>query len=136
MAFAAEDGRVAARLETCGDADDVFVDPKRRRVYVSCGEGVVDVFIIEEAGYRRLARVPTVPGARTSLFVPELDRLFVAGRANSRERPAIWVFRPNPSRRSQGWPDLLQRRCSAAGAVPHGGLLSVRRHRCSGRRDW
>jgi len=57
---------------------------------------VVDVFTAEKAGYRRLARVPTVSGARTSLFVPELDRLFVAVRASSGEPAAIWVFRPVP----------------------------------------
>ena len=49
-----------------------------------------------EAGYRRLAGLPTVPGARTSLFVPDLDRLFVAVRAASNEPAAIWVFRPAP----------------------------------------
>jgi len=94
MALSSQDGHVVAKTETCGDADDVFVDRKRRRVYVSCGEGVVDVFEPVEAGYRRLARVPTVPGARTSLFVPELDRLFVAVRAASNEPAAIWVYRP------------------------------------------
>jgi DNA-binding beta-propeller fold protein YncE len=94
MSLSSQDGHVAAKAETCGDADDVFVDRKRRRVYVSCGDGVVDVFETGEAGYRRLARVPTVSGARTSLFVPELDRLFVAMRARSNEPAAIWVFRP------------------------------------------
>jgi DNA-binding beta-propeller fold protein YncE len=94
MAMSSQDGHVAAKVETCGDADDVFVDSKRRRVYVSCGEGVVDVLEPVEAGYWRFARVPTVPGARTSLFVPELDRLFVAVRAGSNEPAAIWVFRP------------------------------------------
>ena len=88
------DGHVVAKAETCGDADDVFVDRKRRRVYVSCGQGAVDVLESDEQGYRRLAHVPTIPGARTSLFVPELDRLFVAVRAESNEPAAIWVFRP------------------------------------------
>lgn len=96
MALSSQDGRIVAKNETCGDADDVFVDPKRRRVYVSCGEGVVDVLEQGEAGYRRLVHVPTVSGARTSLFVPELDRLFVAVRARSGEPAAIWVFRPLP----------------------------------------
>jgi DNA-binding beta-propeller fold protein YncE len=94
MTLSSQDGHVVAKAETCGDADDVFVDHKRRRVYVSCGEGVVDVLEPLEAGYRRLARVPAVPGARTSLLVPELDRLFVAVRAGSNEPAAIWVFRP------------------------------------------
>ena len=96
MALSSQDGRIVAKIETCSDADDVFVDPRRRRVYVSCGEGVIDVLEQRDAEYRRLARVPTVSGARTSLFVPELDRLFVAVRAKSNEPAAIWVFRPAP----------------------------------------
>jgi DNA-binding beta-propeller fold protein YncE len=94
MALSSQDGHVVTKVETCSDADDVFVDRKRRRVYVSCGEGVVDVLEAGEAGYRQVARVPTVPGARTSLFVPELDRLFVAVRAASNDPAAIWVFQP------------------------------------------
>jgi hypothetical protein len=94
MTLSSQDGRIAAKAEICGDADDVFVDRKRRRVYVSCGEGVIDVLEPGDAGYRRLARVPMVSGARTSLFVSELDRLFVAVRAGFNETAAIWVFRP------------------------------------------
>jgi DNA-binding beta-propeller fold protein YncE len=96
MALSSQDGRIVTKIETCGDADDVFVDAKRHRVYVSCGEGGVDVLEQREAEYRRLARVPTVSGARTSLFVPELDRLFVAVRSRSGEPAAIWVLRPLP----------------------------------------
>jgi DNA-binding beta-propeller fold protein YncE len=96
MALSSQDGHVAAKVETCGDADDVFVDARRHRMYVSCGEGVVDVLEPAETGYRRLARVPTVSGARTSLFVPELDRMFVAVRARSNEPAAIWVLRAAP----------------------------------------
>ena len=95
MALVIPDGSIAAQVETCGDADDVFVDLLRHRVYVSCGEGVVDVFEQDQAGYRRLARVPTAAGARTSLFVPDLDRLFVAVRESASEPAAIWVFRPS-----------------------------------------
>jgi hypothetical protein len=96
MALSGRDGHVVATTGTCGDADDVFVDAKRRRVYVSCGEGVIDVFAAEDAGYRRLARVAAVSGARTSLFVAERDRLYLAVRARGGEPAAIWVFRPAP----------------------------------------
>jgi hypothetical protein len=89
------DGRSIARVETCGDADDLFFDSKRRRVYVSCGEGFLDVFDAQ-AGYRRLAHIPTISGARTSLFVPELDRLFLEARAATGEPAAIWILRPTP----------------------------------------
>jgi YVTN family beta-propeller protein len=94
--FSVAEGRLVATAETCGDADDLFIDAKRGRVYVSCGAGSLDVFELKGAVYRRIARVPTVSGARTSLFVPELDRLLVAVRANAAEPAAIWIFRPIP----------------------------------------
>ena len=90
------DGSAVADLNTCGDADDLFVDTKRRRVYVICGAGVIDSFEQSDNGYRRIDQVPTAPGARTGLFVPELDRLFVAVRAAGPEPAAIWVFKPAP----------------------------------------
>lgn len=96
LALTSPEGHVTAKLTTCGDADDVFVDARRRRIYVSCGEGVVDVIEPHQGGYARMARVSTVAGARTALFVPELDRLFVAVRAHGAEPAAIWVFRPTP----------------------------------------
>jgi hypothetical protein len=93
--FSKTEGRNIARVETCGDADDLFLDRKRNRVYVSCGEGFVDVFDAH-GDYRRLAHIPTISGARTSLFVPELDRLFLAARASSGEPASIWILRPSP----------------------------------------
>ena len=85
---------VLADLETCGDADDLFVDSKRHRVYVVCGTGAVDVFEDKDGQYKRVGQFPTSPGARTGLFVPELDRLFVAVRAAGKEPAAVWVLRP------------------------------------------
>jgi hypothetical protein len=96
MALAAADGTVAADAESCGDADDVFIDDKRERAYVSCGEGYVDVFALADAGIRRIAHIATSSGARTSLLVPELDRLYLAVRATISEPAAIWIFRPAP----------------------------------------
>jgi YVTN family beta-propeller protein len=94
--FSMTDGKSVATTETCGDADDLFVDARRNRVYVSCGAGFVDVLEAKETTYRRIARIPTVSGARTSFFVPEMDRLFVAVRASSGAPAAIWMFRPVP----------------------------------------
>jgi hypothetical protein len=94
VVMSAADGGVVGSLDGCGDADDVFVDTKRHRVYVTCGAGVVDVFEYRGGSYQRVGQIPTVSGARTSLFVPELDRLFVAVRSSGNEPAAIWVFRP------------------------------------------
>ena len=93
--FAAQDGKRIASVDTCGDADDLFVDAKRQRIYVSCGDGFIDVLGAMD-GYPRLARVSTVAGARTALFVPELDLLALAVRARSGEPAAIWLYRPTP----------------------------------------
>jgi YVTN family beta-propeller protein len=90
------DGKRLAIVDTCGDVDDLFIDQKRNRVYVSCGAGYIDVFEIDGSAYRRLSRVPTAPGARTSFFAPEFDRLLIAARATSAEPAAIWMFRPVP----------------------------------------
>jgi DNA-binding beta-propeller fold protein YncE len=94
--FQATDGRRLAGIDTCGDADDAFVDSKRNRLYVICGEGAVDIFAAKGDTYTRVARLATSPGARTGLFVPELDRLYVAARATSAASASVWVFAPQP----------------------------------------
>lgn len=92
--FDTRDGSIVRMIDACGDSDDLFVDTKRHRIYVSCGAGVIDIF--DARTYERLSRILTVSGARTSLFVPEFDRLFVAVRASGGNPAAIWVFRPEP----------------------------------------
>src|SRR5258705_7979055 len=94
--FSMTDGKPIATTETCGDADDLFIDAKRARVSVSFGAGFLGALEPKEATYRRIARIPTVSGARTSLFVSEMDRLLVAVRASSGEPAAIWIFQPIP----------------------------------------
>jgi DNA-binding beta-propeller fold protein YncE len=89
-------GTVLGSHETCSDADDVFFDPKRHNIYVSCGSGAVDVFSGGTAGLSHIAQIPTSAGARTCLFAPELDLLFVAARAGpAASEAAILVFRPS-----------------------------------------
>lgn len=95
IAFSMDDGRALATADVCSDADDVFLDAKRRRVYVSCGAGAIDILEDQGDRYQRIGHVPTVRGARTSLYLPDLDRLYVAVRAAGGEPAAIWVFRPS-----------------------------------------
>jgi DNA-binding beta-propeller fold protein YncE len=93
-AFQAQDGKRIATVETCGDSDDAFIDGKRNLVYVICGAGHVDVLDVRGDTYQRVSRITTLSGARTGLFVPELDRLFVAARARGSAPAAVWEFRP------------------------------------------
>jgi DNA-binding beta-propeller fold protein YncE len=94
--FAMASGEKIAEQSTCGDSDDVFMDAKRNRVYVSCGDGSIDVFVVEGTAYRRLVRIRTVSGARTSLFIPAMDLLALAVRANAPQPAAIWLYRARP----------------------------------------
>jgi len=74
-----DSGDVVAKIDISGDADDVFYDSKRNRIYVICGAGKID--IIKQADpniYKALTKVDTGNGARTGFFFPERDTLFVA----------------------------------------------------------
>jgi DNA-binding beta-propeller fold protein YncE len=72
-------GKEVARMPTVNTLDGLFFDRATRRLYASGGEGFIDVQRqIDPDHYEAVAHVPTGPNARTSLFVPELDRLFVA----------------------------------------------------------
>jgi DNA-binding beta-propeller fold protein YncE len=93
--FSSTEGKLLTSIPTCGDVDDLFVDSKRNRIYISCGEGFLDVLSLEGTSYRQTARIATAVGARTSLFVPELDRLLLAVPARGDAQAAIWVFRPS-----------------------------------------
>jgi len=94
--FAMADGASVAVREICEDSDDVFFDAKRKRVYVVCGAGFIDAFDAQDGGYQRLARIPTVAGARTGLFISSLDLLAIAVRASGKQPAAIWLYRTTP----------------------------------------
>jgi hypothetical protein len=96
VAFDMRSGKQLYSIDTCGDSDDVFFDSKRSRAYVSCGEGFIEVFADQGNHYAKEAKLATVVGARTALFVPELDLLFLAVRASGQEQAAIWIFKPGP----------------------------------------
>jgi YVTN family beta-propeller protein len=78
-----------------GDTDDLFYDAVRKRLYISGGEGYIDVFQEDNAGsFRRAAHVATAPGARTSLFVPQQNRLYLAVPHRGGQRAEIRVYEP------------------------------------------
>jgi hypothetical protein len=93
-AFDMTSGAAIDQVKTCEDADDIFLDSRRQRIYISCGEGVIDTFAVRDGRYEHLDRTATVAGARTALFVPELDRLFLAVRSTLTQPAAIWVLQP------------------------------------------
>ena len=88
-----ETGKVVASLDCCGDTDDVFYDAARKRVYASGGDGRVSVF--EQANsdsYKSVGQTTTAAGARTSLYVPSGDSLYVAVPHRGTQKATMQVF--------------------------------------------
>jgi DNA-binding beta-propeller fold protein YncE len=93
--FDTESGRQVASLPICGDNDGLFYDAARRRLYLSGGEGFLDVIGQPDADtYTRIGQVQTAPGARNSLFSPTLDLLFVAIPQRDNPMSEIRIFQP------------------------------------------
>jgi hypothetical protein len=89
-----ETGKPVADLAISGDTDDLFYDAKRKRIYISCGEGFIDVVAQGSPNnYQRTAHVPTASGARTCFFSPDLDRLCLAVPDRGNQRAEIRVFK-------------------------------------------
>lgn len=73
-----ESGKIIARAPSVGHADDMWYDPAHQRIYVSGGSGFISVIQQRDLShYRSFAQFRTVPGGRTSCFVPELNRLYL-----------------------------------------------------------
>jgi DNA-binding beta-propeller fold protein YncE len=79
IALNTDSGDVVAKIDLSGDPDEIFYDVRRHHIYAICGSGKID--IIEQTNpntYKALTKIDTADGARTGLFVPERDILFVA----------------------------------------------------------
>lgn len=96
LALDSRSGGLLGRAATCGDADDIFLDARRARVYVICGEGAIEVVQRRDGDFASLERIPSEKGARTGLFVPELDRLLLAVRASDVAPAALRIYQPLP----------------------------------------
>ena len=87
------DGKVIAEPPIVGDTDDLFYDSARQRVYVIGGEGFIDTLRQVDAGhYERIDRTKTAPGARTGLFVPAFNRLYVAVPHRGAQHAEVLVY--------------------------------------------
>lgn len=94
-----ESGRQVARLDGVSGIDDLWYDAAHQRVYASGGRGfeVGFVYVYQQKdadNYMPIGKVPTAPGAGTSFWSPELNRLYVAAPSNAKEEAAILVFEP------------------------------------------
>jgi len=97
LVYDSADAKLVDSIAIDGDTDDIYFDGRRKLIYISCGTGIVDVIGLNAANrYRRIASVPTGSGARTSMFVPEMKRLFVAAPRGEGREASIMVFSTQP----------------------------------------
>jgi DNA-binding beta-propeller fold protein YncE len=94
-----ETGKTVASLDIVGDTDDLFYDAANKRLYVSGGEGRVTVISQTSADiYDVAGQVATAPGARTSFFVRETGRLYVAVPHRGAQKAELRVFTVAPAK--------------------------------------
>jgi hypothetical protein len=95
--FDSESGKVVADLDSPGDADDIFYDNSRQRIYVSGGDGSIGIFQQNDADhYKTMIKIPTASGARTSLFVPGLSRFYLAVPHRGAQTAEVRVYEAAP----------------------------------------
>lgn len=90
-----DSGAMVASVPCVSDADDVYYDAARKRIYVPGGEGLITVVQQTDADhYQAVANIPTTIGARTGLWYGKRDRFYLAVPASSKQGAALWVYSP------------------------------------------
>jgi len=86
-------GKEIASFDIVGDTDDMFYDATRKRLYVTGGDGGITVMQDQGGGrFTRAAYVSTAAGARTSLYVADQNRLFLAVPHRGSQKAEIRVY--------------------------------------------
>lgn len=95
--FDTSSGRTVAELPTVQDADDVYYDAARKRVYICGGEGFISVFQQADPDhYALLAKIPSTLGARTAGYFGKghkgFDRYFLGVPPRADRGAEIWIY--------------------------------------------
>jgi YVTN family beta-propeller protein len=96
IVFNTDTGKVVASLPCVGVNSDMSIDVARKRIYVT-GSDTASVFEQRDADhYEHIAEVPTAYRAKSSIFVPELKRLYIAdsGKGKPDAKLALQIFEP------------------------------------------
>jgi len=93
LVFDTTSGKQINAFDIVGDTDDLFYDASRKRLYISGGEGFVDVVAERSSNsFARIAHMPTAAGARTSLFTADQSRFYLAVPHRDGQRAEIRVY--------------------------------------------
>jgi DNA-binding beta-propeller fold protein YncE len=91
-------GKVVTTLPTAEMHDDMWFDLARKRIYVTGTETTAVMEQRDADHYSHLADIPTGYRAKTSIYVPELNRLYIAvsGKGKPDPKMALEVFDVQP----------------------------------------
>lgn len=91
-------GKVVDTQPTAEMNDDMWFDPARKRIYVTGTETTAVLEQRDADHYSHLADVPTGYRAKTSIYVPELNRLYIAvsGKGKPSPKMALQVYDVQP----------------------------------------
>ena len=94
VVFDSQTGKELQALPVGKGVDDLMFDPAGKRIYAtSGGTGAIDVYKETDADhYQSLGNVPSGPGAKTGLLVPQLSRLFVAVPPKGTTPAEVYVY--------------------------------------------
>jgi YVTN family beta-propeller protein len=94
IVFNMDNGKVVTSLPCTSVNSDMSIDVARKRIYIT-GTDTASVFEQRDADhYEHIAEVPTAYRAKSSIFVPELKRLYVADSAKGKPdaKLALQIF--------------------------------------------
>ncbi len=94
IVFNMDNGKVVTSLPCTGVNSDMSIDVARKRIYIT-GSDTASVFEQRDADhYEHIAEVPTAYRAKSSVFVPELKRLYIAdsGKGKADAKLALQIF--------------------------------------------
>ena len=94
IVFDTDTGKVVTSLPCAGVNSDMSLDVSRKRIYVT-GSETASVFEQRDADhYEHIAEVPTAYRAKSSIFVPDLKRLYVAasGKGKPDAKLALLIY--------------------------------------------
>ncbi len=95
VVFDTDSGKPVTSLPISGHTDDLFYDSALKRVYISCGEGFLDVIDQRDGDHYQLhERVATRSGARTCFFSAESNELYLGVPQRGGQSAEIRVFQP------------------------------------------
>ncbi len=93
--FDLTDGALKGRIDACADPGQLLADSGRSVVYLTCGEGHIEIFRRDGSGnYAKAGAIDTVVGATAALLIPTSGRFYLAVPSTDGRPAEIRIYAP------------------------------------------